>query len=556
MDEFKQELEENNSSIYSDSNDLNDSDSALEEFGNLLDNDNHVPQSNQAQKLEEWEKIKKTIQNEEYSWEERQVYLKGIERALDAIYVKEKQYDSKTKQYKTVEKKYEFKLPPVEEYYSSQEKAMAWISTLEKEMTKKKKEGKLTNDNIQKIANSMAQHGSELMEREQLIAAGERLKDFYGKKVKDQALADIIKYIERGKKELDGETAIIASQQFQDRKKRIAENAQKLLDKASEEYPDHDWDEKTAKKVGAAIDIIKIVNPERGKELMDEMDVKKTDFGYEAIGPDGMFNRIDVFAESLLKSINDADPMLMRSSRQFKDLKASVEDLLSFERYTHEQYRDAQVGVDEFIGKLTNMRKYTQQMASKYLDYKTNALGGKTPNAIETKRINVSKLTDATADAIGETIRTYNLESTKDKTPEDMIAAVEKEVHTPDAPDRKQQLAEILYLQMIRKNWENKPELDVRGLLDYKTMKNQVENIIKDPAFEKAIDRIKDDLLGKNASDLMYGSYMQHKGKEYGLEKSRDQIKQDYNIKKQNEAEANHNEIKNPNQSKQQINQK
>ena len=79
MDEFKQELEENNSSIYSDSNDSNDlidSDSALEEVGNLLDNDNPVPQSNQAQKVEGWEKIKKTIQNEEYSWEERQVYLK------------------------------------------------------------------------------------------------------------------------------------------------------------------------------------------------------------------------------------------------------------------------------------------------------------------------------------------------------------------------------------------------------------------------------------------------------------------------------------------------
>ena len=47
MDEFKQELEENNSSIYSDSNDSNDlidSDSALEEVGNLLDNDNPVPQ--------------------------------------------------------------------------------------------------------------------------------------------------------------------------------------------------------------------------------------------------------------------------------------------------------------------------------------------------------------------------------------------------------------------------------------------------------------------------------------------------------------------------------
>ncbi len=493
-------------------------------INNLNGNNNNNAQANNQVKFVGLEHAREIIQNDEYTWEERQVYLRGIERALGA-------YNSQAKAFIDVS--------DVEQYSDTPENAMKWISNMSAQMNTRLGKKQISNTNLQKLSNSLHNHGMELMERERLVAQADNLEKAFGRDTQYQELEDIYGYIARGKKELDGETAIIASEQFKDRKAKIEANALKLLGRLEDKYPNHDWDSKTAKKVGAAIDVLKTVNPEKGKKFMAYMDVKKTERGYEAIGPEGMFSRIDVFAENLLKAVRDADPMLMRSSNQYKDLKSSVENLLSFEKDAHKRVKNGEAVVDEFIGRLTAMLNHMDNMALQYTNYKRAALGGRNPNSIETKRLNVANQTRESASAMAEAIRIYHLEVTRYQEPETMIKAVELEVHASNPAYREKQLGEMLYLQLVKKSLKENPDLDVQGALEYKHMNREVDKLMAEPAFTKVVNGVPENLEGENAQKLIYASFINEKNKEYGMEDAANQIKQENPQKQKNGPEVN-----------------
>ncbi len=294
------------------------------------------------------------------------------------------------------------------------------------------------------------------------------------------------------------------------------ENATETYFKAMEaSSPKMTWSKDEIQTIGAAIDLVSAFKPEEKEKLCVRMNLKVNAKGEYSIGGDiplvaNSFSQM----EETKKAVLDADPRLMKSSPEYKAMRAATEAL---QKKTAElmKYRKTEGKLsDEQIMDLLSMAEEADKSAHEYTKYKINDLGNKAPNKIEMRRINAAELVSATADDIKKYIRDLTLNNTRLKGPKAALDAVEKQVcrrQTPTAED----LASMVYLETVRNDMEKNPDtFSVGKALSHKKMQNCVNSILKNEDFKKIIKDMPKDLKGAEAKNYVYGEMKKAANKE------------------------------------------
>ncbi|MBQ7147816.1 MAG: hypothetical protein IJR96_03585 [Pseudobutyrivibrio sp.] len=224
------------------------------------------------------------------------------------------------------------------------------------------------------------------------------------------------------------------------------------------------------------------------------------------VAEDRMHRSISLMSVDAVNKLKDADPTLLISSKEYKNLRVASE---SFQKLCKQiQPAQGKELSDENIIKLIETAEKTQENAQAYTDYKLNALGTKAPNTTELKRLQAAANAGAEATDTLSWIREYTVSRAIINGPDEAIKAVEKQVFNGEVTQRK--LAEMLYLKNVKKGLDARPQtFDVEVALNYKTMNKEVDTLMKNEAFIRATQNVQIDLRGEHAQTQIYSSFMQ-----------------------------------------------
>lgn len=181
--------------------------------------------------------------------------------------------------------------------------------------------------------------------------------------------------------------------------------------------------------------------------------------------------------------IQDADPIYIKSSSQYKGLKSAMNDLY---KDGNAALNDLEKGVGSLKSaiELINLADKAQKKANEYTTYKNNALNGKEPNSLERSRMAAASNAAETAKSMKSYVRETVLDFVKDKTDLEKISAVEQLTwNTGEMNSRK--MAEMIYLQGMRQSVKSPSSKNITLELNENVMNNGVDKIMKSSAFKE-----------------------------------------------------------------------
>lgn len=218
-------------------------------------------------------------------------------------------------------------------------------------------------------------------------------------------------------------------------------------------------------------------------------------------------NIIKQSSERAYKTVKDADPTLLISSKQYKNLRAATEKLN--ERFKEiNDNREGDYLSETDMRELIDLAKAVDASSDAYTDYKRNSLGNKRPNKTEQSRINAAVDSKQMANTILKVIHNYTVEAAMVDGPANAISVLENRVQSGNVSERK--LAEMLYLESLKKVYEANQDKEVlEVLLDYDKMTAGVEDFLKDPSFKAAADKLTIDKQGSDAQKEIYTLYLE-----------------------------------------------
>lgn len=389
--------------------------------------------------------------------------------------------------------------PPIGQDIDTQEKAERWFGDLAHNVSRLTQGTGTLNIALK----DMLKAGATMVERGKIVDAIADLQKA-AKGDSNKHLGEIYILGSRMEQELSGERLSPKVEVFNQNAVKILDHANKFLTDMDTKKTNHDWDSKTAKKIGAAIDVICAIDPDpdnKKKELLYKYDVRITKEGYVPLGPEGMFNRIDEYAKNMLKLVNDADPTLMKSSRQFKEFKEAAEKIAKKASQGRKDFKkikdpdDVDNAVYNFKNEMFGLVNTLMDKSQKYVDYKTAALDNKKANSTETKRIKAALSSKDTSKKIKDALRLYTIHCDKENGPVAMVNCVILEVpNMKETPDK--QYASLLYLATLKESVQadkNIKDVEVEKFLEQDSIDVQVKELMKDPAFTMALKEIKED---------------------------------------------------------------
>ncbi|MBO4863290.1 MAG: hypothetical protein J5517_02890 [Eubacterium sp.] len=276
-----------------------------------------------------------------------------------------------------------------------------------------------------------------------------------------------------------------------------------------EAYPGMYWSEEQIESIGAVIDVMSAVKPDCKAKLCTRMNLRINSKGNYEIGGDvPLIQKSSSQMEEAKKAILDADPKLMKSSPEYKDLRSITEKLQKRTSQLMDSREKKGKLTEEEITELLTLAEDAGSAADVYTKYKIDALGNKAPNKIEKKRINAAALVSAVADDIQRYVREYTLEKALQEGPDAAFNAIEKQICRRENPTI-QDLGAMAYIRLARhQNYTDPGKYPAKNLLDHKEMRDKVASILKDKNFKKVVKEMPKELTGKDAMDYVYSNML------------------------------------------------
>jgi hypothetical protein len=225
----------------------------------------------------------------------------------------------------------------------------------------------------------------------------------------------------------------------------------------------------------------------------------------------GLLAHCSTEIRNLKQAVRGADPLLMKSSQEYKDYKATVmetEEL--FNQYQKDLDRSGELELDQAF-ELIGAANMVEQRATHYAEYKMGALNGKAPNHTELKRLQAAELGHVFADNIRRAVITHTLQNAKKKSQLDLLENV-NELMLGGVVRHPHHLAELLYLENVRQMYGKKPGgFNMQEALSYDNIQEGARKIEQDPAFKKVARNMELDPESAGAQRRYYQSYMNYK---------------------------------------------
>lgn len=285
------------------------------------------------------------------------------------------------------------------------------------------------------------------------------------------------------------------------------------LEKAGETYfasmeqmnPGMYWSKEQVESIGAVIDVMSTVKPDCKAKLCARMNLRISSKGKYEIGGDvPLIRKSSSQMEEAKRAIKEADPSLMKSSPEYKELRSITEKLQKRTSELMNTRENKRKLTEDEITELLTLAENAGNSADVYMKYKFDDLGKKLPNKIEKKRINAASLVSAVADDIQKYVRQYTLEKALQEGPDAAFNAVEKQICRRETPTLRD-LASMAYIRLARhQNYTDPEKFPVKKLLDFKAMQYQVDHILHDENFNKVVEEMPKGLTGKAAMDHVY----------------------------------------------------
>jgi hypothetical protein len=225
----------------------------------------------------------------------------------------------------------------------------------------------------------------------------------------------------------------------------------------------------------------------------------------------GLLAHCSTEIRNLKQAVRGADPLLMKSSQEYKNYKETVmetEEL--FNQYQKDLNRNGELEFDQAF-ELLGAANMVEERATHYAEYKMDALNGKAPNHTELKRLQAAELGHAFADNIRRAVITHTLQNAKDKRPSELLENV-NELMLANVVRHPHHLAELLYLENVRQMYGKKRgEFNMQEALSYDNIQEGARKIEQDPAFKKVARNMELDPESAGAQRRYYQSYMNYK---------------------------------------------
>lgn len=267
-------------------------------------------------------------------------------------------------------------------------------------------------------------------------------------------------------------------------------------------------------EIFAALDVLR---REKDKTLfqsyMTKFEITDASGVYHVGGAVGFTNACIKDARSTIGTIKNADPSYIKSSQEFKDMRAAVENSEAFMQDLRNGGYIERVSEKEMFSVL-DMADDLETKANAYTDYKYDALDGKKPNALESSRLAAADKARELAHTIRREMRQQFLAQAN----EFPIASLQSVIRPrePETVYSDRQIAEHIYLETIQRQEKNNPNFNVEKALSYDVMENAVQELMASDEFKSfstAIVNDPSDMLPTEYGRVVYQSFREHLAK-------------------------------------------
>lgn len=264
-----------------------------------------------------------------------------------------------------------------------------------------------------------------------------------------------------------------------------------------------------ADQVFAALAAMKEKNELEFMSYLKDLGVVDQKDHFEVAGPREFLREVDQNVRNSTKSLKRADPIYIRSSKQYKGLLAASEEAEAGMKKLWEDHMGDHVTPKELEG-ILDLADNLQEKADDYTAYKTNALGGKKPNELESSRMAAAYYSHVMADDMRRKVRQKTLEMEPD-----LASSVMKfQIRPKDGAYTKQQVAEFCYIETMENKAKKDPNFDLKKALDFDTMREGVKKLTEDPVFQSFADKVgklADGHTQAEASTAFYANFVDFK---------------------------------------------
>jgi hypothetical protein len=243
----------------------------------------------------------------------------------------------------------------------------------------------------------------------------------------------------------------------------------------------------------------------------------------------GLLTHCSAEIRNLKQAVRGADPLLMKSSQEYKNYKETVREAEEeFNQYQKDLDRKGELEFDQ-VFELMGTANMMEQRATYYAEYKMNALNGKAPNHTELKRLQAAELGHAFADNIRRAVITHTLQNAKDKSPDELLNNV-NDLMLGNVVRHPHHLAELLYLENVRQMYGKKRGgFNMQEALSYDNIQEGARKIEQDPVFKKVSRNMGLNPSAQDAQRTFYNNYMNYKQVERARQQQAQQRQQNNN---------------------------
>ncbi len=245
-------------------------------------------------------------------------------------------------------------------------------------------------------------------------------------------------------------------------KSDIATKLQETANYLMEGRPSGLYTDKEVELLGLTIETLKVVSPKVADGLEEIYGIQKKGGKYELPEHLQMIKEFDTGLTELVNTVRDADPMLMRSSKEYSDYRKAVETSQKKVREILARCENGGKLRLEDMQTMDALRSSIKATADAYYDYKMGSLKGKQANGIEYRRIQASLSAYNITRGNVSFENSFKTQERKHALAENALLPLEEaEQRYFDKINRGEELsgsekAELIYLQMLRQSYKDK----------------------------------------------------------------------------------------------------
>lgn len=299
-------------------------------------------------------------------------------------------------------------------------------------------------------------------------------------------------------------------------KKILETQARKLLKEIATKRPNKEYTPMDQKAMSMAMELIAMSNPKDLSKLQEEYSMKKGPDGYELAGLLGFFQGTVDGNQSFFKMVKDADPMLMKSSDEFKAYKKEV---LGAEKQVAQFKKDWKSGKpvsEEQLREMLFSATRIERSGQIYTNYKLDALGDKAPNATELKRLKAAAAGSSYAEDIRRAVHEYTMENAKKMDTDTLLNTIGNRATFCGS------MSEVVYFNLINSQYKKDKNAEkLMEALSFDNIQKGKKQIEADPAFQKAANSFSNETFSYERQQQIYDKYMKVKE---GMQQQQEQV--------------------------------